>query len=86
MREIFMRDWDPIGVADIEGAEDEYECYIVKAYVMLMDEGATADALESYLYDIAINRMGLSPSEYQRKAARKTAETLIAVRSEFEEL
>jgi hypothetical protein len=43
VRELFMRDWDPIGVKDIAACADEYDRYVDKAYVMLMDEGATAE-------------------------------------------
>jgi hypothetical protein len=43
VRELFMRDWDPIGVRDAPEAQDEYDAYIGKAYVMLVYETATAD-------------------------------------------
>ena len=42
VREILLRDWDPIGVSGIPEAADEYDTYANRAYVMLMDEGATA--------------------------------------------
>jgi hypothetical protein len=84
VRDILMREWDPIGVSGCEGAEDEYDRYGAKAYVMLMDEQASADALEVYFYDIAISHMGLSPTEYQRQAARRAANALFAARAEFE--
>ena len=45
VREILMRDWDPIGVAGFGEAADEYDTYADKAYVMLMDEHASADAI-----------------------------------------
>lgn len=53
VREILLRDWDPIGVYGIPQAADEYDAYADKAYVMLMDEGATANEIAGYLYIIA---------------------------------
>jgi hypothetical protein len=44
VREIFLRNWDPIGVCGIPEAKNEYDTYADKAYVMLMDDGATAVA------------------------------------------
>jgi len=45
VREILLRDWDPIGVYGISEATDEYDTYANRAYVMLMDEGATASEI-----------------------------------------
>ena len=33
---ILLRDWDPIGVADIVEAQDEYDSYVGKIYGMLI--------------------------------------------------
>ena len=84
VREILMREWDPIGVADSPGAYDEYDAYVGKVYVMLMDERASGEAIEAYLYAIATGHIGLSPSDYQKQQARKAADALIAVRPEFD--
>lgn len=48
VREILLRDWDPIGVSGIPEAADEYDTYANKPYVMLMDEGATASEIAGY--------------------------------------
>jgi hypothetical protein len=45
VREVLMREWDPIGVRDAPEAQDEYDSYVGKAYVMLMDEGATVNMI-----------------------------------------
>jgi hypothetical protein len=39
LRQILLRDWDPIGVQHAPEASDEYDAYADRAYVMLMDEG-----------------------------------------------
>ena len=49
VRELFMAEWDPIGVKGVEEAADEYDNYVAKAYVMLMGECATAEQIDSYL-------------------------------------
>jgi hypothetical protein len=84
VRELFMREWDPIGVRDVPQATDEYDSYVAKAYVMLMDEGASENAIADYLGDIATRYMGLSPTEAGKTACRRTASMLVAMRSEFE--
>ena len=35
IRRILLNDWDPIGVADIAEAQDEYDSYVGKIYGML---------------------------------------------------
>ena len=83
VREILMREWDPIGVADIPEAADEYDSYVGEVYVMLMDRRATQEQIAAYLYDIAANHMDCaSPRNFER--SENTAAVLIAVRSEFE--
>ena len=63
VRDLLMREWDPIGVAGIPEAADEYDSYANKAYVMLMDDRATAEAISAYLFEIATSHMGLSNTE-----------------------
>jgi len=79
-----MRDWDPIGVKDIEACADEYDRYVDKAYVMLMDEGATAEQIADYLYYIASEWMGLGERDDLRKEADDVAKTLVSLRPEFQ--
>jgi hypothetical protein len=84
VREILMRDWDPIGVAGIPEAADEYDAYADTAYVMLMDQRATAEALSAYLFEIATNHMGLSNIADLADRGDRVARTLVAMRPEFE--
>jgi len=84
VRRILLQDWDPIGVRDIPEASDEYDSYADRAYVMLMDERATADRIAAYLYGIAVEYMGLGHSTLGREDARSVAEALVALRPEFE--
>jgi len=84
VREILMRDWDPIGVAGIPEAADEYDAYADQAYVMLMDQRATAEAISAYLFDIATRHMGLSRIADLAERSDRAARTLVAMRPAFE--
>ena len=79
-----MREWDPIGIADEPRARDEYDRYFAKAYVMLMEERATAEAIAAYLEDIATRHMGLSQTPAGLQSSKRTAQMLVAMRHEFE--
>ena len=84
IREIFMRDWDPIGVAGVDEAADEYDAYVARAYVMLMDDRATAEQIASYLVEVATGHMGLSNRAEIVERSNSVAATLVGLRSEFE--
>ena len=83
VRAILLNDWDPIGVKGCEGAEDEYDNYADRAYVMLMDERADAAAIASYLLNVATERMGLRAPDLPANS-RRVAEMLVSLRPEFE--
>jgi len=78
-----MREWDPIGVAGVPEAADEYDTYAAKAYAMLMVERATAGAIAAYLLDVATTQMGISGARLIERSKR-AAEALVALRPEFE--
>ena len=84
IRELFMREWDVIGVAGIPEAADEYDAYVAKAYVMLMDERATKEEIAAYLFDVATNHMGLSNHARVAQQSSTVAGILAAMRPEFE--
>jgi len=37
IRQILLKEWDPIGVREIEGAQDEYNRYAGLIYKLLID-------------------------------------------------
>lgn len=84
VRRILLQDWDPIGVREDGNADDEYDRYADKAYVMLMDERATVESIASYLYGIASEYMGLGHTPQLKEDARRVAGILVALRPEFE--
>jgi hypothetical protein len=79
-----MRDWDPIGVSGVPEAADEYDRYVGKVYVMLMDERATANSIAAYLFDTATRNMGLSARAELVERCSRAAATLVGLRPEFE--
>ena len=76
-------DWDPIGVNGIPEATDEYDAYADKAYVMLMDEGATASEIAGYLYIVATEHMGLTDHGHLAERSDQVAQLLVQLRPEF---
>lgn len=62
--------WDPIGVASVPEARDEYHGYLPHVFGMLKN-GSNEDDLTKYLGGIATNRMGLAPRpDHDRTIAR----------------
>ena len=59
IRQVFIRDWDPIGVMDDpEWPQDEYDSYIGEIYRFL-SRGESADFIASHLCLIEEKMMGL---------------------------
>jgi hypothetical protein len=58
IREILMRDWDPIGVHGIPEAADEYDMYIGGIYGRIV-RGASVDEIEQHLRAIEVERIEL---------------------------
>lgn len=63
--EVFMQDWDPIGVAEIPEAADEYDDYIGGAYRILAGT-RSEDELVQFLYRTETEMMGLPGSSRER--------------------
>ena len=85
VREVLMQEWDPIGVRDVPEAQDEYDRYADKAYIMLMDERATATAIAAYLDEIATRHLGFLPRPEGAENCRRVADFfLVNLRPQFE--
>lgn len=57
IRHVFIDVWDPIGVKDEPGAQNEYDSYIGPIYEMLVN-GDPDSKLNEYLYLIVHENMG----------------------------
>ena len=75
VRRILMESWDPIGVADVPEAADEYDSYVGPVGRQLRG-GATADDLARYLHHVRVRLMGLA-WEGGRALDRAAAEQLV---------
>ena len=85
VRELFWREWDPIGINTASNAQDEYDRYADQAYVMLMDEKKSAGEIAFYLYWVASEYMGLGGNRAaMRGDCEAVAEKLAALRPSFE--
>lgn len=67
IREILLKDWDPIGVGDNPKLSDEYDEYL-GAIVQMIANGITFNALSEHLIGIE-NELGIRLPDAQRDAA-----------------
>lgn len=74
LRRLVMNTWDPIGVAGIPEALDEYDGYLGKI-AQLLRAHVSADDLADHLQQIRTEAMGLPPD---RSLDVSVAEALIA--------
>ena len=68
IREILLRDWDPIGVQDVPEAQDEYDSY-VGGIEGLLHRGASVEEIAAHLAKIEGESMGLPASAALRLPA-----------------
>jgi hypothetical protein len=68
-----MNEWDPIGVADHSGAEDEYDHYVLPIYLILNGQESVSK-VASQLSAIRTEQMGLPSNEL---SDRRVAELLV---------
>ncbi len=81
VREILMRDWDPIGISHMPGApRDEYDQYATWLCGGLFDPDLSEARIANYLAQVADKRMGLAPNE---PAIERAARAIAALRQEF---
>jgi hypothetical protein len=72
IRDALMRHWDPIGVAGVLEAADEYDSYIAPVYRILVGS-RSEDELVEFLYCTEKGLLGLNAGshEHLRDVARK---------------
>jgi len=74
VNEVLHYVWDPIEIADLPRARDEYYAYVPTTFRLLRD-GADEAALAAHLDGIAVERMGLLPGDTRSlKASRMLIE------------
>jgi hypothetical protein len=71
IREILLRNWDPIGIRDVAEARDEYDTYIPGIYGRLIHRSPEQELFD-HLWQIETEQMGLSGDRTKtQQAARK---------------
>jgi hypothetical protein len=72
--EILWKDWDPIGVNDIEDVRDEYQSYTPQIFSLVI-HGADEIQIAEHLLKIATIDMGLTENKkYCGEIAKKILE------------
>ena len=80
IREILMKEWDPISVSGISEAHGEYDSYVAHICGQLIRRTSEHD-LFRYLWDIETVDMGLSGN---RRRTEKTVQLLTELRDTIE--
>jgi hypothetical protein len=75
LRKILMDEWDPIGVAGIPEAADEYDSYLGQIAEHLRN-GESGDQIGDYLRWVEEEQMGLSPTTKARERDREVGARL----------
>lgn len=69
VEQVLWEDWDPIGVRDLGGPDDEYDSYAPTVLEMLL-ASATEEELVAHLHAIEVEQMGLDGAALPHHAAR----------------
>lgn len=77
---VLLQEWDPIGVADVPQAQDEYS-YVGQVYAMLIRQQPLSKLFD-YLWWVEMEYMGLRGN---RQHTEQVAERLVLVRQEIED-
>jgi len=58
LKRLLLKDWDPAGVGDAEGAQDEYDHHAFNVFAML-GQGAGIEEIAAYLNWLESDHMSL---------------------------
>lgn len=79
IREALLREWDPIGVARIPEAQDEYDGYVASVFQLLVQR-SPASKIFDYLWWLETEHMGLTGD---RQRTQQFAERLARLPEEL---
>jgi hypothetical protein len=79
IREVLLREWDPIGVADFPQAADEYDSYIGQVYGLLICREPLSKLVD-FLWWAEREHMGLAGN---RRRTEQVAERLLRLPGEI---
>lgn len=75
--DLFMAEWDPLGLDGALRPRDEYDAYAMHAWKMAVVEGRPVADVAAYLVEVETEAFGLPA---RPDVARRIAETLVAMR------
>lgn len=75
IRAILLDVWDPIGIAGIDGMQDEYDACIW-SILGLLQSGASTEELTDYLVEITVSRFELGEQRIKPAEAARTLRAL----------
>ena len=81
VRQILIHEWDPIGIADVPEAQDEYDSYVAEVRAMLLHK-VTKGRIVQHLWRIETDAMGLLGDRARIEAA---VDSLIRLRDSIPE-
>ncbi|MFC1856903.1 hypothetical protein ACFL9U_02620 [Thermodesulfobacteriota bacterium] len=58
IKNVLLKEWDPIGLSDVPEAQDEYDAYVSGVYKRLISRSKKEGMFE-YLWEIETQHMGL---------------------------
>jgi hypothetical protein len=80
IHDILLKDWDPIGVADVPEAQDEYDSYVPEIYGLLIRREPRHKVVD-FLWWVETEHMGLYGNRGRTEAI---ADRLLKIGSESE--
>lgn len=80
IRRALLKEWDPIGVADVAEAQDEYDAYVSAIYKMLISRKLRHEVFD-YLWWLETQHMGLRGN---RQATERFADRVMQIPAEVD--
>jgi hypothetical protein len=80
IRRVLLHDWDPIGVADVPQAQDEYDSYVPELYSLLIRR-EPRHKLVDFLWWAETEHMGLCGN---RRRTEQVADRLLNIVDEVD--
>ena len=77
IREVLIRDWDPLGLSDAPGTPDDYDAVARELHAILTGPEASVERIAAYLRWVESAQMGLQRRPGMAKAA---AQRIIALK------
>lgn len=82
IREVLLREWDPLGLADTPGEPDDYDAYAREVRAILSDPEATETRVAKYLEWVESHSLHL---QSRPEAAGAAAARIMALKRDFDQ-